>query len=94
MDLIWCCVKTYDVDAAIRMALPMAGPETMIIPIENGVDSPDRIAAIAGSRAALGGVGRAGATLVEPCVVAQKGRRNLVVFGGGSYPDQTTRDGK
>ncbi|MSQ28516.1 MAG: 2-dehydropantoate 2-reductase [Dehalococcoidia bacterium] len=89
VDLIWCCVKAYDVEPAMRMALPMVGPETMIIPIQNGIDSPDRIAAIAGPRAALGGVGRAGGTLVEPGVVVQKGRRNMVVFGelaGGLSP--------
>ena len=89
VDLIWCCVKAYDVEPAMRAALPMVGPETMIIPIQNGIDAPDRIAAIAGPRAALGGVGRAGATLVEPGVAVQKGRRNVVVVGelaGGLSP--------
>lgn len=89
VDVIWCCVKTYDVDAAAEAMRPLVGPETMVIPVQNGVDTPDRVGAVLGARHALGGTGRAGGTLVEPGVVVQKGRRNLVVFGelaGGLSP--------
>ena len=30
------CVKTYDLDVAARQAAPLVGPETLILPIQNG----------------------------------------------------------
>jgi 2-dehydropantoate 2-reductase len=81
VELIWFCVKTYDLDAAARQALPMVGPDTMALPIQNGVEAPERLAEILGREHALGGVGRAGGTLVAPGRVEQKGPDATVVFG-------------
>jgi 2-dehydropantoate 2-reductase len=87
VDLIWFCVKTYDLEAAARQALPMVGRQTMALPIQNGVDAPDRLAMVLGREHVLGGVGRAGATLVAPGRVEQKSAVTAVAFGelnGGS----------
>ena len=81
VDLVWFCVKTYDLDAAARHALPLVSPETMALPIQNGVEAPERLAEILGREHVLGGVGRAGATLVAPGRVEEKSRQAAVVFG-------------
>ena len=33
VDLVWFCVKTYDVDQAARQIVPLVGPETAILPV-------------------------------------------------------------
>jgi 2-dehydropantoate 2-reductase len=81
VDLVWFCVKTYDLEAAAHQAVPLIGPETMALPIQNGVEAPDRLAEILGRQHALGGVGLAGATLVAPGRVEQKGGSINVAFG-------------
>ena len=41
VDLILMCVKTYDLDAAVAQMLPLVGPHTMILPLQNGIDSAE-----------------------------------------------------
>jgi 2-dehydropantoate 2-reductase len=81
VDLIWFCVKTYDLDDAARQAIPLVGADTMALPIQNGVDAPERLAAVLGREHVLGGVGRAGGTLVAPGRVEQKSAQATVVLG-------------
>jgi 2-dehydropantoate 2-reductase len=69
VDLIWFCVKSYDLDAAAHQAAPLVGPATMALTIQNGVDAPDRVAAILKGATVFGGASLGGATLVAPGVV-------------------------
>jgi 2-dehydropantoate 2-reductase len=96
VDLVWFCVKTYDLDEAARRAVPLVGPATMALPIQNGVEAPEQLAAILGREHVLGGVGRAGGTLVAPGRVEQKSARATVVFGelGGGSSERTERLGR
>lgn len=89
VDLIWFCVKSYDVDNAARMAQPMVGPDTLILPVQNGIDAPSRIASIVGTKPVLGCRPAAGATLEAPGLVVQKGRHIRATLGelkGGISP--------
>ena len=81
VDIIWFCVKTYDLDEAARLAGPLVGPNTVALPVQNGIDAPDRIAAVLGADCVLGGAGRAGGTLEAPGVVVQKNPRIRIDFG-------------
>src|SRR5262245_5702235 len=81
VDLVWLCVKTYDVGAAVRHAAPLVGPRTMILTPQNGVEAAEQIAAALGDEHALGCAAVAGGTLVAPGIVAQKLRRMHVRFG-------------
>ncbi|MFN8521802.1 MAG: 2-dehydropantoate 2-reductase [Chloroflexota bacterium] len=81
VDLVWFCVKTYDLDEAARAALPLVGRDTMALPIQNGVEAHERLAAVLGAEHVLAGVGRAGGTLVAPGQVVQKSAEATVVFG-------------
>ena len=81
VDLVWCCVKAYDLDAAARQMAPLVGPQTLVLPIQNGVDAAERIAAQVGTDRVLGGLCLGGATLEAPGVVAQKTTRVRVLIG-------------
>ena len=87
VDLVWFCTKTYDLYAAARQCVPLIGPETLALTIQNGVDAPDQVAAVLGGVGLLGGVVLGGASLVAPGVVEQRTPRMPMHFGeivGGS----------
>jgi 2-dehydropantoate 2-reductase len=81
VDLILFSVKTYDIEQAARACEPMVGPTTVIMPVQNGVDAAERIAAILGNGHVIGGVSRGGATLEAPGRVSQKSGRTPLPFG-------------
>ena len=54
-ELVLLAVKTYDNDTALPMLTPLVGPDTTVVTLQNGVDSPDAVAAVIGSRRVLGG---------------------------------------
>lgn len=86
VDAILFCVKTYDIETAARQAIPMVGPETLVLPVQNGVEAAEQIAAVVGEDHVVMGVGVLGATLERPGVVAQKGQSLRAMFG----PDRTS----
>jgi 2-dehydropantoate 2-reductase len=86
VDAIVLGVKTYDVESAVRQALPMVGPETLVLPIQNGVEAAEQIGAIVGEDHVVVGVGVSGATLEQPGVVVQKSPNVRMLFG----PDRAT----
>jgi len=81
VDLIWCCVKTYDVQAAAKQMPCLIGPGTVILPVQNGVDAAEWIAAHVAAHRVLGGLCLGGATLEEAGVVAQKTSRVRILIG-------------
>jgi 2-dehydropantoate 2-reductase len=64
----------------------MVGPETLVLPVQNGVEAAEQIAAIVGDDHVVMGVGVSGAPLEQPGVVAQKGQHLRAQFG----PDTAT----
>jgi 2-dehydropantoate 2-reductase len=66
-DLVVIATKARDVEAAAASARPLLGPHTVVLPIQNGLGSPDRVADILGEEpVAIGVVGGFGASIVEP----------------------------
>lgn len=62
--VIFSC-KAYDLDSAMDDIAPAVGPETLLLPLLNGVSHVDRLAARFGDQRVLGGVAQA-ALLVTP----------------------------
>jgi 2-dehydropantoate 2-reductase len=87
VDAILFCVKTYDVESAARQALPLIGPETLVLPVQDGVEAAEQTGAIVGEdHVVAAGVGVTGATLEQPGVVVQKSPNVRLTFG----PDRAT----
>ena len=73
-ELVVIATKAYDVEAAAAAAAPLLGAETLVLPIQNGLGSADRIAAVLGEeRVAIGVAGGFGASLVGPGHVHHNG---------------------
>jgi 2-dehydropantoate 2-reductase len=68
-DLVLFTVKTYDTTGAAEAIEPVVGPETSVLPLQNGVDAVDEIGAVVGMDRMLGGATNIGARINEPGVV-------------------------
>jgi 2-dehydropantoate 2-reductase len=73
VDLIINFVKCYHTDQAVRSALPMVGPDTVFLTLQNGWGNADRIAAIVGADRVLVGLTYHGGTLLAPGRVKHPG---------------------
>lgn len=80
VDVVLFCVKTYDVDSAARAAAPLLGPNTVVLTMQNGVESDRRLATAFGAARVLCGVSWVTANIDSPGVVAHA-RGTRLVFG-------------
>ena len=81
VDFVLFCVKQWDVESAGAHIKPMIGPETAVIPLQNGVDAAERLIPILGKNAVMGGVAQISAAIVAPAVIQQVGTFMRMVFG-------------
>ena len=66
-DLVIIATKALDVEAAAEAVRPLIGADTVVLPIQNGLGSADRIAAVLGEeQVMIGVVGGFGASMVGP----------------------------
>jgi len=73
-DLVVIATKARDVEAAAYAAQPIVGPKTVVLPIQNGLGSADRVASVLGEeKVAIGVVGGFGASMVGPGHVHHNG---------------------
>ena len=80
-DIILFCVKLYDTETAAESLKPIVGPDTLVISLQNGVDGPDRIAAILGEEHVLGGAAYVSALIEEPGTIRYTSAMRSIVFG-------------
>lgn len=89
VDFVLFCVKLWDVESAGEAIRPLVGPDTAVIPLQNGIDSPDRLVPILGERAVMAGTVGISATIASPGVIKQTGTFMTMAFGerqGGPSP--------
>jgi len=81
VDLVLFAVKTYDEAAAAEAICPAMGPETVVLCLQNGVETEDRLASMFGRAAVLGGATYVSAAIEAPGVIRHSGRSGTIVFG-------------
>jgi len=81
VDAVLVCVKAWDVPAAAQAMRPLVGPETFVVPLENGVEAPDQLAAVLGAEHVLGGLARIISFIAEPGHIRHTGAEPYVAFG-------------
>jgi 2-dehydropantoate 2-reductase len=93
VDLVLLAVKTYDNPTALPLLGPMLGSDTVVLTVQNGVDSSSEVAAYAGEARTLGGTTYIATALEAPGVIVQTGTHRRIVFGEvyGSLPRTTER---
>jgi 2-dehydropantoate 2-reductase len=81
VDAIFLAVKTWQIAEAAEQIKPMLGDDTMVIPLENGIDAPEQLAAIVGREHVLGGLSGIVSFIAAPGHIRHIGADPFVMFG-------------
>ena len=81
VDLTIFTVKTYHTDSAAQSMRPLVGPQTAILPLQNGVESAARLSRYFGKEAVLGGAAWVVSSIAQPGVIRQESQARRIVFG-------------
>src|SRR5215469_2939819 len=81
VDIVLFCVKLWDLESAGEHIRSLIGPQTAVIPLQNGIDAADRLIPILGAKAVMGGVAQISASIVQPGVIRQVGTFMRMIFG-------------
>ncbi len=96
VDYVLFAVKLWDVESAGQQIRPLVGPNTAVIPLQNGVDAAERLSAILGPEPVMGGTAFVTGSIVAPGVVRQTGTYQQMTFGeldgSGSVRGERLRD--
>jgi len=81
VDVVLFCVKLWDVESAGQHIKPLIGPETAVIPLQNGIDAHERLIPILGAGTVMGGVAQISASITAPGEITQVGTFMRMIFG-------------
>ncbi len=88
VDYVLCCVKSWQVPAAAKAMQPMVGPDTLVIPLQNGVEAPAQLCESLDPANVLGGLCAIIAFQAAPGHVKHSGGNPLIRFGHlDNHPD-------
>jgi 2-dehydropantoate 2-reductase len=79
-DIVFFAVKLYDTESALTMLPPLVGPDTVVIPLQNGVDSVAMLTRSVGAAHTAGGTCYVSAVIAEPGVIRHTAMDHLI-FG-------------
>jgi len=93
VDVVLFAVKAYDNASALPLLAPMLGEGTVVLTVQNGVDSAADVASAAGEARTLGGTTYIATALEAPGLIVQTGTHRRIVFGEafGDLPRMTDR---
>lgn len=81
VDVVLFTVKAYDNPAALKLLPPLLGPRSVVLTLQNGVDSVDDVAAVVGANGVLGGTTYVATALEAPGLIVQTGVHRSIIFG-------------
>jgi 2-dehydropantoate 2-reductase len=81
VDYVLLCVKLWDVESAGAQLRPIIGPDTAVVPLQNGVDAAERLISILGPEPVMGGTAFVTGSIVAPGIVRQTGTYQVMTFG-------------
>ncbi len=81
VDYVLCCVKSWQVPGAARAMLPMIGEDTLVVPLQNGVEAPEQLGEIIDPAKVLGGLCAIVAFQAGPGHIKHSGGSPLIRFG-------------
>jgi 2-dehydropantoate 2-reductase len=81
VDFVLCCVKLWDLEPAAEQIRALVGPQTAVVPLQNGVDAAERMIPFLGDDALMGGTAFVTGAIAAPGVVHQTGTYQRMTFG-------------
>jgi 2-dehydropantoate 2-reductase len=93
VDTVLLCVKSYDTGRTAPALVPLLGPATVIISLQNGIDNEETLARLLPGRTIFGGVAYIYSTITRPGEVTVAGGPARIVFGpfDGAPPEDRRR---
>ena len=86
VDVVLLGVKAWQVPRAAEAMRPLLGERTFVVPLQNGIEAPEQLAAVFGTGRVLGGLCRILVYLESPGHIRHAGVAPYIAFGelGGS----------
>lgn len=81
VDIVLFAVKLWDTEKATEQMRPLLGPNTRVITLQNGVDSYERVAPIAGVERTVAGVTYVVTVIAQPGVIKQESKFQSITCG-------------
>jgi 2-dehydropantoate 2-reductase len=81
VDAVLVCVKAWDVPAAAAAISKLLGPETFVVPLENGIEAPDQLSAEIGADRVVPGLCRIVSYIASPGVIRHAASQPSIEFG-------------
>lgn len=81
VDYVICGVKSWQIPAAARAMQPMIGPDTLVIPLQNGIEATSQLISEFGENVVLGGLCAIIAFQAGPGHIKHIGANPLIRFG-------------
>ena len=81
VDYVLCTVKAWQVTAAARAMKPLVGPDTLVVPLQNGVEAPEQLTNILDPANVIGGLCAIVAFQASPGHIKHSGANPLIRFG-------------
>jgi len=80
-DVVLVGVKAWQVPEAAEAMRPLVGPETLVLPLQNGLEAPTQLAAVLGDQHVLGGLCGLFCYVAGPAHIRHAGTEPFVKFG-------------
>jgi 2-dehydropantoate 2-reductase len=84
VDIVMYAVKLGDVESAAHKLKPLLHERTLVIPFQNGVESPEMVARVIGTKHVLPGVAYIATSVSAPGVVTHTGTMQGLHVGAGA----------
>jgi 2-dehydropantoate 2-reductase len=81
VDVVLLGVKAWQVSAAAEAMRPLVGERTFVVPLQNGIEAPEQLAAVLGPKRVLGGLCSILASLEGPGRIRHMGVTPTIAFG-------------
>ncbi len=81
VDVVLSTVKLYDLEATSAAMAPMVGPETMVVPVQNGVTAAEIVSRQIDPARVVGGLVFIASFVTAPGTVEHKSRLHRIVLG-------------
>jgi 2-dehydropantoate 2-reductase len=81
VDIVLVAVKAWQVPEVATQLKPLLGPETFVVPLQNGVESADQIASVIGKERVVGALCKIISYIEGPGRIKHAGAEPSIVFG-------------
>ena len=81
VDIVLVAVKAWQVPQVATQLQPLLGPDTFVVPLENGVESADQLADVIGKERVVGGLCKIISYIEAPGRIKHAGAEPFIAFG-------------